>query len=233
MRSVVAVAVMLIAVSAWAMPTAVGPSAPGGGDPTWTPVREYEVKWAQLPVLGGNAFSSQYDYVYPFYSESADDFLCDDPRPITAIQWWGAYWNGAYNPPLAEYFVIRFYSDVPGPPSHPGTMLYEELCTVYTEEWDDAYSQFRYFQELTVPFEQIPGTIYWISIQAVMVFPPQWGWCEGGPHWNDYAVQDFELLGIPRWTTISYLIDFAFVLYVDVGSPTEPTTWGSVKAMFR
>ncbi len=230
MRLVLVVAVFLAAVSAWALPTAVGETAPGSGTFEWTPVREYAVKWVQLPLVGGNAWASQYDYVYPFYSESSDDFMCTDPRPIEAIEWWGTYWNPGADP-FAEYFVIRFYDNVVGPPSTPGTLLYEEYCTVYTEEYDAAVGQYHYFQEMTVPFNQVPGTIYWVSIQAVLLFPPQWGWCQSGSQWNDFAVQDFELAGVPRWTTLD--TDMAFALYVNVLSPVEETTWGGIKAMYR
>jgi hypothetical protein len=233
-RLTLVLVLVLAATLAWGGPTAKSPATQGSGLPTWEPNKALVLKWIQTPLVGGSAYSSQLDNVYPFYSESSDDFLCSDPRPIVAVEWWGTYWNGTW-PPYASSFIIRFYDDVPGSPSHPGNLLYEEPCTVYTEEWDTYYGQYHYFQDLTAPFPQIPGNIYWVSVQAVHVFTggSQWGWCEAELQWNDYAVMDFALLGIPRWTPIDALVDLAFGLYVVETSPVEDATWSGIKALYQ
>ena len=48
--------------------------------------------WVQLPECSSTAISSMYDYVYPLYSECADDFRCWEGTPIVGIEWWGRYW---------------------------------------------------------------------------------------------------------------------------------------------
>lgn len=237
MRLALVLVLVLAATLAWGGPTAKSPATHGNGQPTWEPNKALVLKWIQTPLVGGNAYASQFDSVYPFYAESSDDFYCDDTRPIVAVEWWGLYWNGVV-PPYASSFVIRFYADVPasgGLPSHPGSLLYEEPCTVYTEQWDDYYGQYHYFQNLTVPFAQVPGHIYWCSVQAVHFFTggSQWGWCRSEQHWNDLAVMDFAFIGIPRWTVISDNVDLAFGLYVVETSPVEDSTWGGIKALYR
>ena len=239
MRLVIALALVVVATAAWAdleTHSAIGETSPGL---TWEPAKEGIVKWAQLPDPEGNALASQYAADYPFDARSADDFFCSDGTPIVEVEWWGDYWNPG-EPPYAEYFVIRFYSDVPGPPySHPGDLLYEEDCLVYTEDPDGTI--YHYTQELALPFEQEAGEICWISIQAVHLFftGSQWGWIECLPddYWNDEAVMVFPELGIPEWTPMTLATgeyaELAFVLYGEVFNPVESETWSSVKAMFR
>jgi hypothetical protein len=230
MRLGIALALVLVASVAFAGLEPSSPSSVAGSGSEFAPRTDYVLKWLQLPLVGGNAYASQLDVCYPFYAECSDDFLCSDPSPITAIDWWGLYWNpGA--PPFADHFVIRFYTNNPGPPSTPANLLYEEECTVYTEEWDSYYGQYHYFQELTVPFPQEPGHIYWISIQSVFCYPPQWGWCGAAEQWQDFAVQDFALVGIPRWTPLD--VDLAFSLYTTVPTGVDESSWGSIKALFR
>jgi hypothetical protein len=233
-------ALVVAAAAAWADPethsTFIGSVAPG---PAWQPAKEAIVKWAQLPDSLGSHLASQYAADYPFDARAADDFQCVDGIPIVRVEWWGAYWNpGA--PPLADYFVIRFYTSVPGPPfGHPGDVIYEQACLTYSEE--AAGGLYHYEQELAMPFEQEAGETYWISIQAVHLFftGGQWGWQECLPedYWNDEAVIVFPALGIPDWTTASLVIgeyaELSFVLSGEVFNPVESTTWSSVKAMFR
>ncbi len=240
------VLVLVLATSvAWAVPTteAVSP----GGTLEWQPAKEVEVKWTQLPDLDGYVLMSQDMYDQAIYAECADDFYCDDGSPIVGIEWWGAYWNYSVLPPYAEYFIIRFYDDVPAPPfSHPGNIVYEEPCYVYTEEPDPNEFHFHYYQDLGMPFDQVEDTIYWVSIVAVYAwFYPdsggggQWGWAECLPeyYWNDEMCFFSPYFGYYEWTPATEVYgvhrEMAFVLYADVMNPVEATTWGQVKAMFR
>jgi hypothetical protein len=240
MRLAIVLAVVLVASVAFAAPTAIGPASNGTGVFEYEPTRD--IKWEQLPLVGGTAPAAQYAYDYPFYAECADDFECIDGTPITAVEWWGSYWNPGYvvSP---DYFTIRFYDNVPAPPfSQPGDLVYEELCYDYTEEYDAYYDQYHYFCDLAVPFDQMAGMIYWVSVQPALPFltGSQWGWCECDPiyYWMDEGVGEFDVLGIPRWTPFSdpiYIgayIELAFVLH-GPASPVENTSWGGIKAMFK
>jgi hypothetical protein len=100
--------------------------------------------------------------------------------------------------------------------SHPGDLLYEHYCYDYYEVWDPEFEQYYYWQEIPY-FEQVPGNIYWISIQAFLLFPPQWGWCETDMLWEDEGVIRSDYFGLPEWTPLTvplgYPVEFAFVLY--------------------
>jgi hypothetical protein len=108
--------------------------------------------------------------------------------------------------------------------SHPGDLLYEHVCYIYNEDFDPYYDQYHYYQDLDGEyFDQVPGNIYWISIQAVLVFPPQWGWCETDMLWMDEGVIRSDYFGIPDWTPLSvplgYPVEFAFILWGADGLP--------------
>jgi len=112
-------------------------------DPTW-------VKWSQLPDMTPNGYDFSSELLVP--STVADDFQCNDPRPVTDIHWWGSYYTtgsasvdhnsdnyldpsfaspGAppVMPNIVAGFNITFYADVPAgvdpnmPFSHPGAVL--------------------------------------------------------------------------------------------------------------
>ena len=143
-----------------------------------------------LPVIGLTWWGSYWDpIVYP-YSNSA------------------TFGDPASNPPgIVRGFNINIYSDVPAgsgflPWSHPGAQGYSQYVPldgmrvtekVFGQIQRPASTQtvFQYDAKLPVPFEQVAGNIYWLSIQAVdpQGNPLQWGWQESVDHWNDNAVQ--------------------------------------------
>ncbi|MGB3094060.1 MAG: hypothetical protein WBC42_12685 [Candidatus Zixiibacteriota bacterium] len=45
-------------------------------------------------VPAGNLLSSQNDAVYPFVSQTADDFMFPTDMLVTDVHWWGGFWNG-------------------------------------------------------------------------------------------------------------------------------------------
>ncbi len=240
MRLAFVIALVAIAAVAFGAPTTSMPG-PGGGGRLWVPLDDPDlmVKWVQTPVPYpyGNGLASQRDDCYPFFAQVADDFLCDETGPILAIEWWGTYWNPGPPPPAGIFFVIEFWTDNPGPPSHPEVMVYQEECHVFTEDFDEDYQQYHYVQYFDEPFGQEADNIYWVSIYAVFCYPPQFGWCTGEPQWNDCASFYGPFFGYPEWTDAVTVwgecYDMAFVLYGPGGSPVEEKTWGSIKAFFR
>lgn len=207
-----------------------------GGDSGWEPAKEVVAKWTQLPEVGGIGVSSEQITGLGAVSESAEDFFCSDGAPIVAVEWWGVDWTTEN----IDYFIVRFYSDVPGPRfSHPGVLLYEEECHAFTFELvTGQFDQYYYHAELPSAFVQESGNTYWISIQAVHP-DQQWFWleCASGYFWNGAGVFRSEYFGFPDWVTVSEATgacrEFSFVLYADVMSPVEAVTWSGIKEMFR
>jgi len=187
-----------------------------------------EVKWEQYPAAtidGGFSWYAQQDDCGALYDvELADDFLCGDGFPITAVEWWGGH-------DAADHYLIRFYSDIPDPDppnpltwSQPGDLLYEEGCWEFTAVYDEGLNQYRFSQYLAVPFCQEFGVIYWFSVTGVVCTPAEWAtWCDCGtvPQWNDQAVIRSETWpGMPsEWTAMSEYAsayghrELAFVLH--------------------
>jgi hypothetical protein len=154
-----------------------------------------EVKWSQPPeeVEPGLIYGWDEVSMWPF-PIVADDFQCEDPRPVVDVHWWGSYPDyigGDQIPPVKpKAFVIDFWKDIPVnvdpamPWSHPGERIWHIWCENFEEElygrdidpfaYDDGEvvivdTCYQYNQKLTTAeyFHQTVGEIYWISIQAV------------------------------------------------------------------
>jgi hypothetical protein len=162
--------------------------------------------------------SSQLEPVYPFVSHMADDFVLSSTAAIDHIKFWGGFWNG--NPVDPVDINIYFFADDNGVPTGSGmpdpssTALYTHSATVsgvvgaYATEYD-----------MDIPaFVANGGTTYWLSVQADLIFPPQFGWATNGgnPDQGAIPVQGFPLLGTNYWTPTTYG-DMAFQLEGTVG----------------
>jgi len=111
--------------------------------PKTTLAKGYYTKWSQPPVvidanhpptISGWDEKSNYD-MWPIV---ADDWECNDSRPITDIHWWGSFigWNQPYLPPvMPQSFHIGIWTDdpcdYPGDFSHPGMLVWENYCDKY------------------------------------------------------------------------------------------------------
>jgi hypothetical protein len=157
------------------------------------------MKWTQTPDMetGLDWGSMRGWYI------AADDYLCENSLPVTDVHWWGSYWNPYPGSPLPiNGFTISFYSNVPadGEFSHPGDLLHQTYIngncneTYYGYSAYDNTNVYQYGTILPEPFEQVPGTVYWLSIvvdQGWETTPPNWGWHNSSDHWTDSAVQWF------------------------------------------
>jgi hypothetical protein len=148
----------------------------------------------------------------------ADDWYCDDLRPVTDVHWWGSYesWLDIDGPGDVIGFHIGIWTDVPAdagnPFSHPKDMVWEWWPTMadLTEEYVgcDFHPDFMAFPDscfkydFQIPqeqwFYQGPGcsNIYWISISAIYdpaaTLNNPWGWKTREHYYNDDAVRIFD-----------------------------------------
>lgn len=213
------------------------------------------VKWSQPPdmVFGVNIQSTEEEPIV------ADDWQCRDPRPVTDVHFWGSYigWEQGNPgppvrplppPPVVDGFWIRIYMDIPAgvdpdfPYSHPGELLYRAEVKNFQEVFvasilhpDGTYEhKFYYGLDLPEPFTQEEGTIYWISISAIMpgVSDYPWGWETSTRHWNDNATrfwvdnnywEEITPAMLPPWYQEHYgTVDMAFELTVPYEPPPPP-----------
>ncbi len=65
---------------------------------------------------------------------AADDWLCEDKRPVTDFHWWGSFpgWTDPYPPCHPVAFHIGIWTDAPvgvdNPWSHPKELVWEHIC---------------------------------------------------------------------------------------------------------
>ena len=184
-----------------------------------------EIKLEQ-PPNGASLTSSQSDVCYPFESMMADDFM-GDGGVMTGGGWWGGFWGGS--PVTVESFNIRIYADAGGMPADPyAPPLFEENTTEYNETVGDPYG---YCANFAGSFEKVQGVTYWLVVQSVFCFPPQWGWATGDGN-GALAWQHFPLLGYDPWIQTAY--ETAWLLYNDGGgTPTEEASWSEIKSLYR
>jgi len=183
----------------------------------WTPGDGHKMHYPQLPDEAGwdvYATAGLAQYGYPEIC-LADDWNCSESGHVTDIHFWGSWKNGREGNILA--FVIAIAEDIPASEnpdgySKPGTTLWERTFEFwdavaidppsmegwynpYTGEviYDDHNNYFQYnIVDIPGPFYQIEGTIYWLSISAIVEYEPiglqpLWGWKSSMDHWNDDA----------------------------------------------
>ncbi|UCE19824.1 MAG: hypothetical protein JSV84_05650, partial [Gemmatimonadota bacterium] len=147
----------------------------------------------------------------------ADDWLCTKTGAVEAIQFWGSWEGGSVG--IISEFIVRIYADIPVNPaaeimhSRPGDLLWERTfslgqfsvypvkslemqgwyrpCSGTSLNLQDHQGYYEYkIQEIADPFIQQEGTVYWLSISAVVAQNGGaiWGWKSSLDRWNDDAV---------------------------------------------
>src|SRR5688572_19995137 len=151
----------------------------------------------------------------------ADDFADKFDSPIVHVKWWGSYLNNFVSPsfPL-DKFLISIESDVPAGPnnpfSHPGQPLLNQIVRrgplapgsgTFTETpvsgggppLNERLYEYNAELHLGKEFFQVPDTVYWLKIVALVDVPgglnfdpanppadvTRWGW-----HNRDYWVNN-------------------------------------------
>ncbi|MCB1196202.1 PEP-CTERM sorting domain-containing protein [bacterium] len=196
--------------------------------------RSNTYKWSQLPDLSitGRDIGATEPTVL------ADDWECLNGLPITDIHWWGSYlgWEEAnptpdtFSAPHPDAFNFSMHTDVPLPNqfgySFPGQLINgaQALQGQYTVELIGTIDKggifehvFQYNFDLTDPWFQQQGLIYWLDISASYNDPIGnflWGWHTAKTQWNDSAV--IAIPGAaPGWIPIEPTgekVDLAFEL---------------------
>ncbi|KYK20826.1 hypothetical protein AYK24_09645, partial [Thermoplasmatales archaeon SG8-52-4] len=179
------------------------------------------------PSANANLYSSQYDNCYPFVSQVADDFIFEADTEVWDVHWWGSFWNGDPFDPVD--FWIYFYKDdgTGGAPTGGGmadpspTAIASYFFAGVSGTLDPTSGLYEYEVILDPPFLAIASEHYWIAIQAVFCFPPQWGWANTDGITLSSAVQGFPFIGTLFWTVIDPEVDMAWYLTGE-GEPCEP-----------
>jgi hypothetical protein len=159
----------------------VTPKLPAGGANS-----KWYVKYSQPPVevidepgkiVGWDEVSNYNHQPDPIM---ADDWKCEDDRPVTDIHWWGSFkgWTQPHLPPILPIaFRIGIWKDVPAgfdkPYSHPGELIWENECT--TAVWNFAgYDVDPRCDDPQYPCEENEACFQW----AQFLNQDEWFWQE-------------------------------------------------------
>jgi hypothetical protein len=154
----------------------------------------------------------------------ADDFADEFRTPVVHVKWWGSYLNNILGQFPIDKFLISFEEDVPvsatNPFSHPGKPLLNQIVRrvpvgglapgsgTYTEKpislggppLSETLYEYNAELHLDKPFRQLPDTVYWLKIVALVDLPPgvpipnpnepstivpRWGW-----HNRDFTIKN-------------------------------------------
>ncbi|MGB2980240.1 MAG: dockerin type I repeat-containing protein, partial [Candidatus Zixiibacteriota bacterium] len=189
-------------------------------------------------VPAGNLLSSQNDAVYPFVSQTADDFMFPTDMLVTDVHWWGGFWNGPPDEVDPCDFHIYIYADdgtgtMPtgaGMPDPAPTALASYFFPGLTGYPLDPNGFYEYDVDLSPGFSAAAGVKYWIAIQADFPYPPQWGWTFHSVVQLHQAMQGFPFIPVPFWTD-PYPPDGVDMAFYLTGVPSGPP-WPNHKMHF-
>ncbi len=185
--------------------------------PKTTLSKGYYTKWSQPPVVIDENMPptiSGWDEQSTFEPINivADDWQCNDERPVTDIHWWGSFinWTQPYPPPvMPQAFHIGIWTDdpcdFPGDFSHPAMLVWENYCTSYVWNFagydkdpreghgtmqEDSCFQFNQLLSQDQWFYQQPSDdpchprVYWLSIAPIWggTTPPYQWGWKSRPH---------------------------------------------------
>ena len=174
--------------------------------------------------------ASQLDPVYPFDAGAADDFILgpsgqgDGSWNITDVHWAGVTFGPGGVAPITSFNII-FWADVGGMPGGgqaPGLPPdYTQALAIYNIAGNanqtlapggDGVNNFDYWVDLPVAFNAAANTSYWIEIQPVTIFPPQWALQQTANQTGGVTHQGFDILNLAFWTPANSQADSSFQL---------------------
>jgi hypothetical protein len=174
--------------------------------------------------INADAYASQNDSTIGGsgdFAKAYDDFTLDSVTSIVKVKWYGEFFSG--EPAPISNFLIQFWSDKSGPNAE---LFSETIVGNAHETLVEKIGNFNLYQygiDLSLPFQALAGTTYWLSIQATLDYPPQWGWYQGkggeGVAYQDYSFGEngvipkdlaFSLASVPEPITI-LLLSFGLI----------------------
>lgn len=155
---------------------------------------------------------------FRFDVQVADDFVFplgpggETTWSITDVHWDGGYANSPQDGNF-DFRVLIYADDGSGnsPTGGPGDPTFSALYVAdfANAEVNETFTgidgfgslHFSYSVDLPTAFTADAGTKYWLAIQGVGVFPPQWGWATSTQQQHHEAVFGFPLLFTEYWTS--------------------------------
>ena len=198
-----------------------------------------DVCWSEPVDLEGLIASSEIIAQFGLETEIANDFYFTSNQTISLARWWGGYYNnnGCGDQGVATSWNLKFYDDGGCMPatmvaSYPNSFANE--TSVYCQ--GGFYPIFKY--EVSVSFAATANTLYWFGCNATdHAFPPQCGRVASAGIVGCDSVFKSAYFSYPDWTPAIDVFGVAFDASQEFecggGSPTESTTWGAIKGLYR
>jgi hypothetical protein len=197
-----------------------------------------DVCWSEPVDLEGMIASSEVIGVYALETELANDFFVTADNTVNLARWWGGYWNnyGCGDIGYATNWNLRFYDDGGCMPltmvaEYPGAFANETF--VYCQA--GVYPVFQYYASVSVPVTA--NVLYWFGAQAAdHTFPPQCGRVAAGMITACDSVFKSAYFAYPDWTPAIDVFGVAFDASQEFECgivPTNNTTWGAIKGLYR
>jgi hypothetical protein len=196
-----------------------------------------DICWSEPADLNDAKISSEIIGAYGLESEVANDFMVPDDTLIDVAYGYGGYYNWVPGDPPITSLNWKFYDDagcVPNTLLNTFTGLGTEIFIGY-----DAYGWPTYKYVLNVAQTVNGGELYWFSLQAAdHPYPPQWGrQGTGGIVTNCDTMFKSAFFSYPNWTPAGDLGPWdaaqEFECQPEIPTPTQETSWGAVRELFR
>jgi hypothetical protein len=238
MRKVALVLVLSCVAAGGAL--AVNPSLSAGGGGMNVLDTGRTVVWSEPPNLDGLIASSEVIGQFALETELANDFFLPGDYWIAIARWWGGYYNnnGCSDIGVATNWNLRFYDDggcVPLNTISETMGVFANETFVYCQ--GGFYPIFKY-EDTALSLQLQANTLYWFSAQAAdHAFPPQCGRVASADVVGCDTVFKSAYFSYPDWTPGIDVFGVAFDASQEFEEyhivPTERTTWGAVKGLYR
>ncbi len=222
---------------------AINPILSGGGGGSSNVLNSgRNVVWSEPPDLEGLIASSEVIGQFGLETEIANDFYVARDTDVGLARWWGGYYNnnGCGDIGVATNWNLRFYDDGG---CVPLSVLAETVGALANETniycQGGLYPIFEY-NDYTICIYATANTLYWFSAQASdHAYPPQCGRVASASVVGCDSVFKSAYFSYPDWTPSIDVFGFSFDAsqefenYCGIVFPTQKTTWGAVKGLYR
>lgn len=194
--------------------------------------------WEDTPNLDGLIGSSEQILEFGLESELANDFLVEVSVTIMKWTWWGGYYGYFPGDPLAEFWILRLYQDAGCVPF----TLIEEIITPTNANETFIYDQggFPIYEYYWCDSVDFTPNLYWFgAVAGDHAFPPQWGRLAAEVVQLCDTVFKSAYFAFPDWLPAidvfgePYDASQRMEDFCEGPFPTEQTTWGSIRGLYR
>lgn len=199
-----------------------------------------EVCWSEPVDLNDAKISSEIIGAFGLESELANDFVLSEAYAVSEAIGYGGYYNWVQGDPPVTSYNWKFYDDGGCVPLNL-IAIYSQPAAAETFIGYDGYGYPTYKLESGyIEVSVWPNSRYWFGLQAGdHPFPPQWGRQGTGMVVTGCDTMfKSAFFAYPDWTPAGDLLGGPYEAAQElecwgIGLPTQETSWGAVRGLFR